>query len=67
VSNGFIKVDILAPIKEPFEKAVERKNEAQNSLLELLEGCLRRMDDTVSWKDVSVYRNPPRNSHSDDI
>ena len=68
MSNGFIKVDILAPIKEPFEKEAERKNnEIQNSLLEFLEGSLCRMDDSISWKDVSVYRNPPRNSYSDDI
>jgi hypothetical protein len=60
-------VDILAPIKEPFEKAVERKSETQNSLLELLEGYLCGVVDTLSWKDVSVYRNPPRNSYSDDI
>jgi hypothetical protein len=67
VSNGFIKVDILAPIKEPSGKVERKNNETQNSLLELLEGYLCRVVDTLSWKDVSVYRNPPRNSHSDDI
>jgi hypothetical protein len=25
------------------------------------------MDDTISWKDVPIYWNPPRNTDSDDI
>jgi hypothetical protein len=67
VSNGFIRVDILDPIKEPFEKVVERKNETISTLLELLEGYFYCMDDTLSWKDVSIPRCAPRNPHSDDI
>jgi hypothetical protein len=48
VSNGFIKVDILAPIKEPSRKVERKNNETQISLLELLESSLCRMDDTIS-------------------
>jgi hypothetical protein len=67
VSNGFIKVVILAPIKEPSRKVERKNNEIQNSLLEFLEGNLCRVVDTLSWKDFSHIGNPPRNSHSDDI
>jgi hypothetical protein len=66
VSNGFIKVDTLDPIKEPSRK-VERKNETQNSLLEFLEGSLCRMDDTISRENVQIYWTAPWNPHSDDI
>jgi hypothetical protein len=48
VSNGFIKVDILDPIKEPLRKVVERKNEVHTTLLEFLEGNLCRMDHSIS-------------------
>jgi hypothetical protein len=48
VSNGFIKVIILALIKEPSRKVEKKNNEIQNSLLELLESNLCRMDDTIS-------------------
>ena len=51
-SNGFIRVDILDLIKELLIKVAERKNETHTTLLEFLEGCLCRMDDTISWKDV---------------
>jgi hypothetical protein len=67
VSSGFIKVIILATIKELFEKVVERKNETQNSLLEFLEGSLCRMDDTISRENVQIYWTAPWNPHSDDI
>ena len=67
MSNGFIKVDILAPTKERLKKVERKNNEKDTTLLEFLEGSLCRMDDSISRKDVSVYWNPPRNTHSDDI
>ncbi len=39
----------------------------KNALLEFLEGCLRRVVDTLSWKGVENIRSPPRNTDSDDI
>jgi hypothetical protein len=48
VSNGFIKVDILALIKEQLRKVVERKNETHTTLLEFLEGYFCWMDNSIS-------------------
>jgi hypothetical protein len=57
---------ILARIKA-LSRKVKRKSETYTTLLELLEGSLCRMVDTLSRKDFSDYWNPPRNSDSDDI
>jgi hypothetical protein len=46
-SNGFIKVVILDPIKEPLRKVMERKNEAYTTLLEFLEGYFCCMDNSI--------------------
>jgi hypothetical protein len=41
-------MDIHDPIKEPFEKVVERKNETHTTLLEFLESYFYCMDYSIS-------------------
>jgi hypothetical protein len=47
VSNGFIRMDTLDPIKELLKK-VGRKNEVHTTLLEFLESYFYCMDYSIS-------------------